>query len=123
MRMTGRTLYGPRKDPSMADLIKIADAWERERRGNNPGTYIVAVAGGMKFLLLRKSREDPNGSTWTLFVTERSQKPERPSRDAERGNATQTSVRAAADTWTREQRDAPVKELAARVQPDPEIPF
>ena len=55
----------------MSVLIKVADAWESTRRGNNPGTYIVAVAGGMKFLLLRKNREDANGSTWTLFVTER----------------------------------------------------
>jgi hypothetical protein len=36
------------------------DIWERERRGNKPGSYIVAVAGGLKFLLLRKNREDPN---------------------------------------------------------------
>jgi hypothetical protein len=50
----------------------VADAWEKTRGGNDAGTYIVAVAGGMKFLLLRKNREDPNGSTWTLFVTERS---------------------------------------------------
>jgi hypothetical protein len=34
----------------------------------------VAVAGGMKFLLLRKNREAENGSTWTLFVTERTQR-------------------------------------------------
>jgi hypothetical protein len=55
----------------MADLIKVADAWEKTRRGNDAGTYIVAVAGGMKFLLLRKNRAAENGSTWTLFVTER----------------------------------------------------
>ena len=40
----------------MADLIKVADAWERSRRSNNPGTYIVAIAGGLKFLLLRRPR-------------------------------------------------------------------
>jgi hypothetical protein len=57
-----------------APLIKVADAWERERRGNKPGTYIVAVAGGVKFLLLRKNREEENGSTWTLFVTARSER-------------------------------------------------
>jgi hypothetical protein len=31
---------------SMSDLIKVADAWDKTRRGNNAGTYIVAVAGG-----------------------------------------------------------------------------
>jgi hypothetical protein len=25
----------------MSELIKVADAWEKQRRGNNPGTYIV----------------------------------------------------------------------------------
>jgi hypothetical protein len=89
----------------MSELIKVADAWEKTRRGNKPGTYIVAVAGGMKFLLLRKHQEDANGSTWTLFVTERSQKQERPTRPAERGNATQGRAREVADAWTREQRD------------------
>jgi hypothetical protein len=59
-------------------LIKVADAWERERRGNKPGTYIVAVAGGMKFLMLRKSREEP--STWTLFVTARADRRDQPTR-------------------------------------------
>jgi hypothetical protein len=63
--------YLPKKviPKSMSALIKVADAREKTRRGNNAGTYIVAVAGGMKFLLLRPNREDPNGSTGTLFVT------------------------------------------------------
>jgi hypothetical protein len=46
----------------MSDLIKVADAWEKSRRSNDAGTYIVAVAGGMKFLLLRKHQADENGS-------------------------------------------------------------
>jgi hypothetical protein len=101
----------------MIDLIKVADGWEKQRRGNNAGTYIVAVAGGMKFLLLRKNREDPNGSTWTLFVTERTQRQDRPSRDAERGRATHEAVRetaaaAAERVFSKSDRDEHGNELA-----------
>jgi hypothetical protein len=38
------------------------------------------VAGGVKFLLLRKNRAEENGSTWTLFVTARSERRDQPTR-------------------------------------------
>jgi hypothetical protein len=69
----------------MSELIKVADAWERERRGNNPGTYIVAVAGGMKFLLLRKKPERP------------------PAYDAERGRQTAEALDERTAAWSRRQ--------------------
>jgi hypothetical protein len=31
----------------MSDLVSVADAWEKQRRGNDAGTYIIAVAGDM----------------------------------------------------------------------------
>jgi hypothetical protein len=84
-----------------APLIKVADAWERERRGNKPGTYIVAVAGGLKFLLLRKNREEENESTWTLFITSRSERRDQPTR----GKAAHENAREPAETWSQKQRD------------------
>jgi hypothetical protein len=92
----------------MSELIKVADAWERERRGNNPGTYIVAVAGGMKFLLLRKHRADENGSTWMLFITARGDRKEHPSaHEAQRGRATAAASREIGSSWSKRQRDEP----------------
>jgi hypothetical protein len=55
----------------------------------------------MKFLLLRKNREAENGSTWTLFVAERSPRQERPAQQAERYQ----------------------QALATKDQPDEETPF
>jgi hypothetical protein len=102
---------------SDAPLIKVADAWERERRGNKPGTYIVAVAGGLKFLLLRENREEENGSTWTLFVTARGERRDQPTRGQSTWNATERPPEAmsAAD------RAAHVEQLSAAFQPDEEI--
>jgi hypothetical protein len=58
----------------------------------------------MKFLLLRKNRAAENGSTWTLFVTERGQKPERPpAYDAERGRQTAEALDERTAAWSRRQ--------------------
>jgi hypothetical protein len=90
---------------------------KKERRGNNPGTYFVAVAGGLKSLLLRKNREEPNGSTWTLFVTERQPREgtfaDRHPRD-EIPPAANAARAAAMRDYERQQRDARVAELAGR---------
>jgi hypothetical protein len=96
---------------------------EKQRRGNNPGTYFVAVAGGMKFLLLRKSREEPNGSTWTLFVTERSQPQERPGTRRRAGRGCRGGACGTAQQWSQSERDRYTQELATKFQPDEEMPF
>ena len=107
----------------MGDMIKVCDLWRRERRGASgeaKPSYLVGAAGGLRLLIFDRHDAPADGPHATLFVAER---PPKPTRDAERGNATQDAMRDIADTWTREQRDAHVQQLAAKFQPDEEPPF
>ena len=50
----------------MSDLIRVADAWEKQCRGNDAGTYIIAVAGDMvRDALVWSGAEDPVSSMGT----------------------------------------------------------
>jgi hypothetical protein len=86
--------------------------------------------GGAKVLLFRRHNPDPDGPHWSLFVTERTHPQERlPAHDAQRGVATGAAIDERADAaaervfGSKVDRDAHVAELAARFQPDEEIPF
>jgi hypothetical protein len=64
---------------------------ERERRGHNPGVYLVGALGVAKVLLFRRHNPDPDGPHWSLFVTERS--PQRQERAAPAGSIRATKGR------------------------------
>jgi hypothetical protein len=67
-------------------LLKLCDLWERQRRGNNAGFYLVGAIGGLKLLALGRNNPDPDGPHWTRVRAERTQRQERPpAHDAERG--------------------------------------
>jgi hypothetical protein len=108
-------------------LIKLCGMWERTRRGNTEAGhfYLAGRLGNAKILGFRnhnkQSDADPDRN---FFVTEPSPpRQDRPSRDTERGQASAEAVQERADDWWEKRRAEYTKELAAKFQPDEEIPF
>jgi hypothetical protein len=95
-------------------LLKACDLYARTSRGTGQREYLVGYLGGVKVLIFKVHDPQADGPSHTMFYAERKPRPERPTRDAERGQAIHDAMRDIAEGWTREQRDAHVQELAAR---------
>jgi hypothetical protein len=87
-------------------LIKLFGAWERRRRGNTEEGhfYLAGRLGNAKIVGFRNhNKQYPD---WNFFVTEPPPpRQERPSRDAERGQATSEASEQIAAAWSKRQRD------------------
>ncbi len=121
------------------ELLKLCDLWERQRRGNNAGVYLVGALGGAKVLLFRRHNPDPDGPHWSLFLAERKPREQQQPSPKPRGQGAWDAVRAAtpdvspgernpatqaepAMTSARE-REAYQQELAGQFAPDDEPGF
>jgi hypothetical protein len=108
-------------------LIKLCGMRERTRRGNTGEGhfYLAGRLGNAKLLGCRNHKKQSDADPdWNFFITEPSPpRQDSPTRAAERGNAVHPAAREVAGTWSREQRDEHVRELAERFGPESEIPF
>jgi hypothetical protein len=111
-------------------LIKLTGLWERTRRGNTEGQfYLVGRLGAAKILAFKNHRKESDADPdWNLFLTEPTPPKERRELPTG-GQRTYQAMRDKADEaapavfGSRADRDRHEQELAARFEPDTEIPF